>query len=60
MHDDELEFLVYGNIRYKTIFNEKYETQFAFVSSKPKPSKKEDEVYLVRPPSNLDTFQKSA
>jgi len=44
--------IVYGIIRYKTIFKEIYETQFAFTVSVAKADR-----FLVRPDINLETYK---
>lgn len=44
--------IVYGIVRYETIFNEIYETQFAFVISRRKTDK-----FLVRPDIKLETYK---
>ena len=50
-------FLIYGIIRYSTIFDEIYETQFAFVKRKPAASTEENKVFLDRPNIMLDVFK---
>lgn len=47
-------FLVYGIIRYETMFDEIYETQFAFHSG----ANISDEAELGRPPIHLQTYKK--
>ena len=50
-------FLVYGIIRYSTIFDEIFETQFVFVKRKPAASTEENKIFLDRPNIMLDVFK---
>jgi len=53
-HRRGVELVVFGNIRYKTVFGEIFETQFAFSSSAPKV-----EGFLNRPPVKIKTYRKT-
>ena len=57
-------FLVYGVIRYCTIFDETYETQFAFIAKNPSPSimrigDRENISYLNRPSVMLEVYKEA-
>jgi len=65
MNNNDREFLVYGIIRYCTIFDEIYETQFAFtkqtiaasVNANPQRGIVKKTCYMFRPPLKLDVFK---
>jgi len=65
MNTNDREFLVYGIIRYCTIFDEIFETQFAFtkqnitpsVNANPQRGIEKNTCFLFRPPLKLDVFK---